>query len=356
MDRDKEGKGFSGLSTLVSEIDNIDHAVTTESAPETTRICCPDGSCTGTIWENGKCGLCGKDEKWSEAESKSATPPLLVETNISGKISGSSGIKWILGIIAVVFVIWLANNDEQNVNQPSYNRSPPQHYNNLQSNPALIKPTPDSDPSKPSAKHIREAQQILTEIGYDPGPIDGLYGRKTEGAVKAFQGDAKLPQHGLIDQETLTFLRMVVEQKKIKLSSQAKAHPPTKQMLPISGSVQVYTIAEREAPFEIKAAQGSHYLVKLVNAHTLATVMTVFVRSGTTVNVDVPLGKYEVRYASGESWYGYEHLFGPETIYSKADKTLSFEIVGDQLRGFTITLYKVSGGNLHTTNIKPSEF
>lgn len=128
------------------------------------------------------------------------------------------------------------------------------------------------------------------------------------------------------------------------------------QPLPYSGSVQAYTAGERIAHFEIKAAQGSHYLVKLVDVYTYTPVLTVFVRSGTTVNVDVPLGTYEVRFASGESWYGYAYLFGPDTAYSKADKTFTFEVVGNQVNGFTITLYKVAHGNLPTSTIRPTEF
>lgn len=128
------------------------------------------------------------------------------------------------------------------------------------------------------------------------------------------------------------------------------------QPMPYSGNVRTYTTAERVAPFEIKAAQGSNYLVKLVDAYTYASVLTVFVRSGTTVKVDVPLGSYEVRYASGESWYGHEYFFGPDTAYSKADKTFTFEIIGNQISGFTITLYKVAHGNLHTSSIRPTEF
>ncbi len=128
------------------------------------------------------------------------------------------------------------------------------------------------------------------------------------------------------------------------------------QSLPYNGSIQKYISTECIAPFEIKAALGSHYLVKLVNAYTKTSVLTVFVRSGSTVCIDVPLGVYEVRYASGNTWYGYEYLFGPETSYSKADKTFSFEIDGDQVNGFTITLYQVPYGNLNTSTIKPTDF
>lgn len=128
------------------------------------------------------------------------------------------------------------------------------------------------------------------------------------------------------------------------------------QAMPYSGAVRTYTYAERVAPFEIKAAQGSHYLVKLVESYTGSPVMSVFVRGGSTVNVDVPLGSYEVRYACGDTWYGYEYLFGPDTAYSKADKTFDFEVVGNQVRGFTVTLYKVANGNLRTSTIRPEQF
>lgn len=128
------------------------------------------------------------------------------------------------------------------------------------------------------------------------------------------------------------------------------------QPIPASGAVRTWTTAERIAPFEIKAAKGQHHLMKLVNALTEDPVMTIFVRSGTTVEIKVPLGIYEVRYASGEIWYGYEYLFGPETSYSKADKTFSFKIDGDQISGFSITLYKVVNGNLSTSPIRPMDF
>lgn len=60
---------------------------------------------------------------------------------------------------------------------------------------------------KPSAKYTREAQQILTDLGYDPGPVDGDYGRRTADAVKTFQRNAGITQDGWIDEELLNTLR-----------------------------------------------------------------------------------------------------------------------------------------------------
>jgi len=126
--------------------------------------------------------------------------------------------------------------------------------------------------------------------------------------------------------------------------------------LPHSGSVQLYTNAAREAPLEIKAAEGTHHFVKLVDNYSHAPVLTVFLRGGTTINIEVPFGTYEVRYASGQSWHGYEYLFGPHTTYSRAERLFTFQRVGNEISGFSITLYQVAHGNLPTSAIRPTDF
>ncbi|HEY7659898.1 MAG TPA: M15 family metallopeptidase [Actinomycetota bacterium] len=37
------------------------------------------------------------------------------------------------------------------------------------------------------SERVRSAQERLKELGFDPGPIDGIYGELTEGAVEAFE-------------------------------------------------------------------------------------------------------------------------------------------------------------------------
>ena len=139
-----------------------------------------------------------------------------------------------------------------------------------------------------------------------------------------------------------------------------EASPPVpsypEQPLPNDGEVKNLTDQDRIAPFEIKAAAGSNYLVKLADAASNAAVMTIFVRGGSTIRVDVPLGIYELKYAAGEQWFGYEQLFGPKTGYSKADTTLNFKRTGNQVSGYSVTLYAVPGGNLSTQRIDADEF
>lgn len=128
------------------------------------------------------------------------------------------------------------------------------------------------------------------------------------------------------------------------------------QILPYNGEIQTYTYDDRVAPLKINTSYGSNYVVKLKDYYTKEPVMTIFVRGGSDIETKVPLGNFEITYASGDKWYGYNYLFGPDTGYSKADEVFSFRNTGYQINGYTITLYRVSNGNLRTTNINKSDF
>jgi peptidoglycan hydrolase-like protein with peptidoglycan-binding domain len=45
---------------------------------------------------------------------------------------------------------------------------------------------------------VRQLQQALTNLGYDPGTVDGRFGDATESAVKAFQQDRGLTVDGIV--------------------------------------------------------------------------------------------------------------------------------------------------------------
>ena len=81
-----------------------------------------------------------------------------------------------------------------------------------------------------------------------------------------------------------------------------------------------------------------------------------FVPSGETASVRVPIGVYELRYAAGETWYGEEYLFGPETVYMRAEERFEFRIDDKRVSGFTVELIKQTNGNLKETALKPSDF
>jgi peptidoglycan hydrolase-like protein with peptidoglycan-binding domain len=54
---------------------------------------------------------------------------------------------------------------------------------------------------------VKAAQRALQERGYDPGPVDGRVGAKTQAAVKQFQKAEELRVTGRLDAETADRLR-----------------------------------------------------------------------------------------------------------------------------------------------------
>lgn len=50
-------------------------------------------------------------------------------------------------------------------------------------------------------------QTSLTEAGYSPGPVDGVYGPQTVAAVQALQKDSGLPETGTVDKATAAALQ-----------------------------------------------------------------------------------------------------------------------------------------------------
>jgi|JTFP01.1.fsa_nt_gb hypothetical protein len=98
-------------------------------------------------------------------------------------------------------------------------------------------------PKKPNAQHTREAQQLLTDLGYDPGPVDGDYGRRTADAVKAFQRDAGITQDGWIDQDLLSVLRRVASQRSSsppRVESRPAQETRRSSGMPANAHVDVY--------------------------------------------------------------------------------------------------------------------
>jgi peptidoglycan hydrolase-like protein with peptidoglycan-binding domain len=85
---------------------------------------------------------------------------------------------------------------------------------------------------------IKLIQSNLTKAGYNPGPVDGVMGRKTESAISAYQRKHNLTVDGMPSEEVLTHLQSRYSDNTIQS--------------PIDQNKPVQTAAERQLAAEAK--------------------------------------------------------------------------------------------------------
>lgn len=131
-----------------------------------------------------------------------------------------------------------------------------------------------------------------------------------------------------------------------------------------NGAIVKDTSLERLAPFTVETSGAKNYYVFLkclsVSGSGLhfpsSGDMSFYVSGGQSAEVLVPLGEYEVYYATGSTWYGPDDKFGASTQYYKCEETFSFIETLSGYSGWTVTLYPVYNGNLETETVTAAEF
>lgn len=144
-------------------------------------------------------------------------------------------------------------------------------------------------------------------------------------------------------------------------TSNVQVEDPDSNLTPVkilSGQIVTSPAGYRDAPLEIISSGDDNYYIALspVDSTARKNGAMSFYLSGKTLKTEVPLGKYEIFCACGETWYGVEHKFGANTSYFKFDETFEFSEDDEGTYGWTITLYKVSNGNLSTDYIEEADF
>lgn len=242
-------------------------------------------------------------------------------------------------------------------------------------------------------------QRNLLTLGYQIGRADGVIGKKTLTALKQFSTDFRIkPKEnfandllavtsynaviasvhpdwrtivkndelgGWISEETPKFSRTIREvlesgdpRKIITLLNYYKfdKEKPPPLPLPKNGVVRQY-FGKAVAPLKISTRHiNQHHYIKLVNLLDNKELLTAFIRGDTTLKIGVPLGRYELRYAVGETWFGENFLFGPNTIFGKADKIFEFKQLGHKVFGYSVELFLQPNGNLRTQEISAFDF
>lgn len=129
--------------------------------------------------------------------------------------------------------------------------------------------------------------------------------------------------------------------------------------LPVSGEYHRFYPFTLSAPvpFKISARDATtHFFVKLEDWRTATPVVTAFVRKGEEIAINVPLGEFRLKYASGTNWMGPEALFGPATSSSQATLPMLFRFEGNQYRGHVLDLTPRVSGNLHAAPVDARSF
>lgn len=105
-------------------------------------------------------------------------------------------------------------------------------------------------------------------------------------------------------------------------------------------------LAEYTSEIIVHASEDSDCVVKLKNHSTGTTIYAFYIGSGCTAEKPIPSGTYDVCFAFGNTWYGYENLFGDYTSCSR-DSNVYFSY-GD---AWEYTLTPVRSGNLSLEDI-----
>lgn len=78
----------------------------------------------------------------------------------------------------------------------------------------------DSDINDDSRELVESIQELLKELGYSPGPIDGVLGKRTITAIKAFEYELEMDEiTGIPTEELLIALQLILRGEKDQSSS-----------------------------------------------------------------------------------------------------------------------------------------
>lgn len=105
---------------------------------------------------------------------------------------------------------------------------------------------------------------------------------------------------------------------------------------------------------------GGHHYVKVEAAATREPVLTMFIRAGNEVTANVPAGRYNVKVASGLTWYGPKHLFGNSSDCQLLGEPFTFSVTesltGREWTEWVVELTPQVLGNLKAQQIQIEDF
>lgn len=96
---------------------------------------------------------------------------------------------------------------------------------------------------------IRRVQRTLTDMGYDPGPIDGAMGPSTRRAIAAYQKDNEMEEDGIVTQALVATLDKALQGDNgddgaAQASEREAAAPPAEPEIEITDDPASYDLGD----------------------------------------------------------------------------------------------------------------
>jgi hypothetical protein len=66
-----------------------------------------------------------------------------------------------------------------------------------------------AEPATLTRDDVRRGQRLLAELGFDPGPIDGIMGPRTRAAIEAFQAAQSIEVTGRMSRALIDFMALL---------------------------------------------------------------------------------------------------------------------------------------------------
>ena len=125
----------------------------------------------------------------------------------------------------------------------------------LRSDVGSTKPTPEAKIERPTQVDIRSIQSNLAAMGYDPGPVDGAWGKRSQTALDLFRRDQNGTASGRPTPEDMELLQSALSPDS---TPDAVASPPDVAVKP---TLYALPVVDRESEFRVAwdaAPVGAH--------------------------------------------------------------------------------------------------
>ena len=345
-----QGKGFGGISSLVTDISSESKKQVSEPPSHSTSEL--QSSSSSSVEEAAKRGLEKARKRQATVSHKTHDDHPL---GWSRKANDRAG-RWVIGILSVlclfmfygVYQSW----DKQAPKQMDYSQSTPINQSVLPKENEKSKP-------RPKQTEMYVTAETLNVRSGPSGNSEKLGQLKKYQTISVYADDSQGNWASIRHDGKKAF----IYSKYIKSGSGKTAFRSDCRVSGITRPRNNDTFDSElwgENALKVDNKFGTDALVKLKDLNGKAMV-TAYVRGGQSITVNkIPSGSYQFQYATGRNYSPKCGFFLDDMEASKAqgfqDYTKTNSGNGYYTSIISYTLYKVSGGNLQTRNMPTDQF